>query len=116
MKELRFDGRVAIVTGAGRGLGRAHALLLASRGARVVVNDIGSPQGGNGGTASPADEVVQEITKAGGQAVASRDSVATPEGAASIVKTAVDAYGRVDILIHNAGICDWLPFADIEYE
>jgi NAD(P)-dependent dehydrogenase (short-subunit alcohol dehydrogenase family) len=116
MEKLRFDGRVAIVTGAGRGLGRAHAVLLASRGARVVVNDIVSPQGGKGVTASPADEVVREIINAGGQAVASCDSVATPEGAVSIVKTAIEAYGRVDILIHNAGICDWAPFSDLDYD
>jgi NAD(P)-dependent dehydrogenase (short-subunit alcohol dehydrogenase family) len=116
MAELRFDGRVAIVTGAGRGLGRAHALLLASRGARVVVNDLGTPQPGDGLTFSPADEVVREIINAGGQAVASHDSVATPEGAASIVKAAIDAYGRVDILIHNAGICNWAPFSAIDYD
>jgi NAD(P)-dependent dehydrogenase (short-subunit alcohol dehydrogenase family) len=116
MEELRFDGRVAIVTGAGRGLGRAYALLLASRGARVVVNDLPSSQGEEGVTASAADDVVQEIIKAGGQAVASSDSVATPEGAASIVKRAIDAYGRVDILVHNAGICSWLPFAEIAYD
>ncbi|MGK2912104.1 MAG: SDR family NAD(P)-dependent oxidoreductase [Sphingobium sp.] len=115
MEELRFDGRVAIVTGAGRGLGRAHALLLASRGARVVVNNLPPTQNANGINVSTADEVVQEIISAGGKAVSSSDSVATPEGVASIVNAAIDAYGRVDILIHNAGICDWTPFAEIDY-
>src|ERR1700758_110345 len=104
MAELRFDGRVAIVTGAGGGLGREHALLLASRGARVVVNDLGGAQDGTGSSAAPAEKVVEEITAAGGSAVADANTVSTPEGGAAIVQTALDAYGRVDILVNNAGI------------
>ncbi|MFL5172119.1 MAG: SDR family NAD(P)-dependent oxidoreductase [Microvirga sp.] len=100
-KELRFDGRVAIVTGAGGGLGRSHALLLASRGARVVVNDLGGSFTGEGASASAADRVVSEIKQAGGEAIASHDSV---EDGDKIVKTAIDAYGRVDIVVNNAGI------------
>lgn len=115
MAELRFDGRVAIVTGAGRGLGRAYAMLLASRGARVVVNDLITP-GAAGDAGAPADAVVREIIALGGKAVASHDSVATPEGATAIVKAATEAFGSVDILIHNAGICDWLPFPEIKYD
>ncbi len=104
-QELRFDGRVAIVTGAGAGLGRAYALELARRGARVVVNDLGGPRDGRGaGSGGPADEVVREIRDAGGEAVASHDSVATVEGGQAIVDAAVAAFGRVDILINNAGI------------
>ena len=103
MSELRFDNRVAIVTGGGRGLGRSYALLLASRGAKVVVNDLGSSLAGEGGDASAAQEVVNEIKSAGGQAVACVDSVATPEGGQAIVKSALDNYGQVDILIHSAG-------------
>src|SRR5499433_3900432 len=100
---IRFDNRVAIVTGAGGGLGRCHALLLASRGARVVVNDFGGNPDGTGSSESPADVVVKEILSAGGEAVANYDSVATPEGGAGIVQTALDAYGTVDIVINNAG-------------
>ena len=100
-KELRFDGKVAIVTGAGGGLGRSHALLLASRGAKVVVNDLGGSFTGEGKSASAADKVVDEIKAAGGTAVANYDSV---EQGDAIVKTAVDAFGRLDILINNAGI------------
>lgn len=102
---IRMDDRVAVVTGAGAGLGRVYALELAKRGAKVVVNDLGGARDGTGeGSASPADEVVQEIEAMGGEAVASYDSVATPEGGAAIVQTAVEAFGSVDILINNAGI------------
>jgi 3-hydroxyacyl-CoA dehydrogenase/3a,7a,12a-trihydroxy-5b-cholest-24-enoyl-CoA hydratase len=100
-KELRFDGKVAIVTGAGNGLGRSHALLLASRGAQVVVNDLGGSHTGDGKSTSAADKVVDEIKAAGGTAVANYDSVTDGD---KIVKTAVDAFGRLDILINNAGI------------
>jgi NAD(P)-dependent dehydrogenase (short-subunit alcohol dehydrogenase family) len=104
MRELRFDQRVAIITGAGRGLGRAYALLLASRGARVIVNDPGGSLQGSGLDASPAQEVAREIKAAGGEAAPCTASVATPEGGSAIVQTALDRYGRIDILIHNAGI------------
>jgi NAD(P)-dependent dehydrogenase (short-subunit alcohol dehydrogenase family) len=103
MAELRFDNRVAVITGAGRGLGRAYALLLASRGAKVVVNDLGSSMQGEGADASPAHDVVREIKAAGGEAVASTDSVATPQGGKAVIEAALDHYGRIDILIHNAG-------------
>lgn len=104
MSELRFDGRTAIVTGAGRGVGRVHALALASRGARVVVADLGGALDGTGSSSEPADEVVQEIRDGGGEAVACYASVADREGAASIVHAALDAFGRLDVLINNAGI------------
>jgi NAD(P)-dependent dehydrogenase (short-subunit alcohol dehydrogenase family)/acyl dehydratase/putative sterol carrier protein len=101
---IRFDGRVAIVTGAGAGLGRIYALELGKRGAKVVVNDLGGARDGAGGSQGPADEVVQEIKAMGGEAVASYDSVATEEGGEAIVAKAIEAFGRVDILINNAGI------------
>ena len=105
LPEIRFDGRVAIVTGAGAGLGRTYALELAKRGAKVVVNDFGGARDGAGtGSSSPADQVVAEIRAAGGEAVANYDNVATPEGGEKIVRTAVDFFGKVDILINNAGI------------
>ncbi|ODR20648.1 SDR family NAD(P)-dependent oxidoreductase [Mycolicibacterium porcinum] len=103
MSTLRFDDRVAVVTGGGRGLGREYALLLASKGAKVVVNDPGGSLTGDGTDSAPAHSVVDEIVSAGGQAVAATDSVATPEGGQAIVDTAVEHFGRVDILIHNAG-------------
>ena len=103
MSALRFDDRVAVVTGAGRGLGREYALLLAARGAKVVVNDAGVSLTGDGSDEGPAHAVVEEIVAAGGRAVASTDSVATAAGGRAIVDTALEHYGRVDILIHNAG-------------
>lgn len=102
---MSFEDRVSIVTGAGGGLGRAYAIDLAKRGAKVVVNDLGSaPDGSGSGNNRPADDVVHEIKQSGGEAIASYDSVATPEGGERIVKTATEAFGKVDILINNAGI------------
>lgn len=102
---IRFDGKVAVVTGAGAGLGRVYALELAKRGAKVVVNDLGAARDGSGpGSSTPADKVVDEIKAVGGEAVASHDSVATSEGGEAIINRAVEAFGRVDILINNAGI------------
>jgi NAD(P)-dependent dehydrogenase (short-subunit alcohol dehydrogenase family) len=100
---LRFDGRVAVVTGGARGLGRAYAELLAARGARVVVNDTGAAISGEGTDSGPAEEVARAIKAAGGDAIACTDSVATPAGGAAIVAAALDHYGRLDVLIHNAG-------------
>ena len=108
---IRFDGKVAIVTGAGGGLGRAHALELARRGARVVVNDLGGAVDGSGGSSQAAKDVVAEIKALGGEAVANGGSVGDREGARSIVRDAVDAYGTVDILINNAGILRDKSFA-----
>jgi 3-hydroxyacyl-CoA dehydrogenase/3a,7a,12a-trihydroxy-5b-cholest-24-enoyl-CoA hydratase len=113
---LRFDGKVAIVTGAGAGLGRAYALLLASRGAKVVVNDLGGDVKGTGGNSKAADVVVDEIKKAGGVAVANYDSVEFGE---KIVKTATDAFGTVDIVINNAGILrdvSFLKMTDADWD
>ena len=101
---LTFDGRTAIVTGAGRGMGRAHALLLAQRGANVVVNDLGGAMDGTGADDGPAQQVVGEIEAAGGRAVADTSSVATTEGAEAIAKLAVDTFGGIDIVVNNAGI------------
>jgi NAD(P)-dependent dehydrogenase (short-subunit alcohol dehydrogenase family) len=99
-----LDGKVAIVTGAGGGIGRAHALLFAKEGAKVVVNDLGGARDGSGSSEALASKVVEEIEAAGGEAIASFDSVATTEGATALVKRGVDAFGRVDILVNNAGI------------
>ncbi len=116
MRELRFDGRCVIVTGAGRGIGRCHALLLASRGAKVVVADLGGRLDGTGSSSEPAEQVVKEIKAAGGEAVACCASVAEEAGAASIVQTALDAFGRVDAVVNNAGIAepDWFEDLSIE--
>jgi NAD(P)-dependent dehydrogenase (short-subunit alcohol dehydrogenase family) len=116
MSELRFDDRVAVVTGAGRGLGRAYALLLASRGAKVVVNDTGASLTGDGADTGPAAEVVREIEAAGGKAFACTESVATAAGGQAIVQAALDHYGRIDILIHNAGTVRRAALTDMSYE
>ena len=100
----RLKGRVAVVTGAGRGLGRCHALALASEGAKLVINDLGGAVDGSGADKSPADEVVAEIKKMGGEAVANYDSVVTMEGGEKIIKAAIDNFGRLDILVNNAGV------------
>ena len=104
MKDIGFDGEVAVVTGAGHGLGREHAFQLAARGARVVVNDLGGSVDGSGSDAGAAQQVADEINAAGGEAVADVNSVATKQGGEAIIKTAVDVYGRVDIVVNNAGI------------
>ena len=104
MSALGYDGKVAIITGAGGGLGRQHALMMAKRGALIVVNDLGGSIDGVGSNASAAQIVVDEIKAIGGEAVADHNTVATPEGGQAIVQTAIDTYGRVDIVINNAGI------------
>jgi NAD(P)-dependent dehydrogenase (short-subunit alcohol dehydrogenase family) len=114
--QIDFDGRVAVVTGAGGGLGRSHALLLASRGAKVVVNDLGGNRAGEGGGEEMADKVVREIAEAGGEARANYASVADLEGARSIVDDAIEAYGKVDIVINNAGILRDKSFAKLTEE
>ena len=115
MSEISFDGRVAIVTGAGGGLGRTYALDLAARGASVVVNDLGGSVDGKGGDDAAAQKVVDEIKAAGGEAVANYDSVSSPEGGESIVKTAVDSFGKVDVVINNAGILRDKSFLKMEW-
>src|SRR5215472_3646208 len=116
MDELRFDGRSVIVTGAGRGFGRGHALLLASRGARVVVADYGVELDGTGSSPEPAESVAKEIEAAGGEAVPCFASVADEAGAATIVQTALDTFGGLDILVNNAGTSDpaWFEDADMD--
>jgi NAD(P)-dependent dehydrogenase (short-subunit alcohol dehydrogenase family) len=114
MAQVGFDGKVAIITGAGGGLGRQHALRLASRGALVVVNDLGGAVDGTGSSATAAQRVVDEIKAAGGEAVADANSVATPEGGEAIVQSAIDAFGRVDIVINNAGILRDKAFHNME--
>lgn len=109
-----LDGKVAIVTGAGNGIGREEALLFAREGARVVVNDLGGARDGQGADKSVAQTVVDEIRAAGGEAVANEDSVATPEGAEAIVKAAVEAFGGVDVLVNNAGILRDKTFLKME--
>ena len=114
MADLGFDGKVAIVTGAGGGLGRAHALELAKRGAKVVVNDLGGSMDGSGGHSEAALKVVEEIKAAGGEAIANGSSVTDDAGVARMVKDAMDAWGRIDILIANAGILRDKTFAKME--
>jgi NAD(P)-dependent dehydrogenase (short-subunit alcohol dehydrogenase family) len=112
--QIDFEGRVAVVTGAGGGLGRSHALLLASRGAKVVVNDLGGDRAGEGAGSEMADQVVKEIVDAGGEAVANYDGVHTWEGGEAIVRTALEAFGRVDIVVNNAGILRDTSFAKLD--
>lgn len=116
MADIRFDGKVAVVTGAGGGLGRSHALLLAKRGAKVVVNDLGGAIDGSGASQSAADKVAEEIRAAGGQAQANYDRVDSWAGAESIVKTALSAFGRVDIVVNNAGILRDVSFRKMTRE
>ena len=116
MSEISFDGRVAIVTGAGGGLGRTYALDLAARGASVVVNDLGGSVDGKGGDDTAAQKVVDEIKANGGEAVPNYDSVSSPEGGENIVKTAVDAFGKVDVVINNAGILRDKSFVKMEWD
>jgi NAD(P)-dependent dehydrogenase (short-subunit alcohol dehydrogenase family) len=116
MNELRFDGRVAVITGGGRGLGREYALLLAARGAKVLVNDNGSALDGSGGDAGPAQDVVREIAAMGGEAAACTDSVATPEGGKAIIEAAMDKFGRIDVLIHSAGNSRFQPLETLSHE
>ena len=116
MSEIRFDDRVAVITGAGGGLGKSYALEFAQRGGKVVVNDLGGAADGSGGGASMADQVVKEIIEAGGTAVANYDSVATPEGGEAIIQTALDNFGQVDIVVNNAGILRDKSFAKLSTE
>lgn len=116
MSERNFEGRVAVITGSGRGLGFEYAKLLAGKGARVVVNDNGSALDGSGGDVSVAEKATDAIRKAGGEAVASSDSVVTPEGGAAIIQSALDTWGRIDVLIHNAGNTRFDDFANVSNE
>jgi NAD(P)-dependent dehydrogenase (short-subunit alcohol dehydrogenase family) len=114
LSDIRFDGRVAVITGAGGGLGKTYAQDLARRGASVVVNDLGGSADGTGGGSSMADATVKEIIEAGGKAVANYDSVATPEGGKAIIQTALDNFGKVDVLVNNAGILRDKSFLKLE--
>jgi NAD(P)-dependent dehydrogenase (short-subunit alcohol dehydrogenase family) len=113
MPELRFDDRVAVITGAGRGLGRAYALFLGAKGAKIIVNDTGGSLRGEGSDRGPAEEVARTIVAAGGEAVASNESVATAQGGRAIIASALEHYGRIDILIHNAGIVRSAPLQEM---
>lgn len=114
--ELRFDDRVAVITGAGRGLGRAHALLFASRGAKVVVNDLGGSHEGDGSSAGPANSVVAEINAAGGTAVGDTNDIGTEDGCHALIDTAIREFGCVDIVVNNAGISRWATFPEADSE
>jgi NAD(P)-dependent dehydrogenase (short-subunit alcohol dehydrogenase family) len=114
VSELRFDNQAIVITGAGRGMGRTHALELAARGANVVVNDLGSDSDGNGSSPSPAQSVVDEIVASGGSAVANTDSVATSEGCDALIAAAIEQFGRIDAIIHNAGIVTFVPVAQLD--
>jgi NAD(P)-dependent dehydrogenase (short-subunit alcohol dehydrogenase family) len=116
MTDLRFDGRVALVTGGGRGMGRMHSLLLAQRGAQVIVNDLGAAMDGAGESGAPADEVVEEIRHAGGIALADTHDVATQHGANEMVALAIRHFGRLDVVVHNAGIVTFIPFSQMTYQ
>ena len=116
MSQVSFENRTVIVTGAGNGLGKAYALDLGSRGAKVVVNDLGGAVDGSGSGSTPADEVVNEIIANGGEAVANYDSVASKEGGESIVQTAIDNFGTVDAVVNNAGILRDKSFANMSEE
>ena len=116
MSEFSFEGRVAVVTGAGRGLGRAYARLLAERGAKVVVNDLGGSMEGDGSDTGPAQKVVDEIVAAGGQAVADTHDVSTEAGAQAIIGSAVEHFGRIDVLVNNAGIIRYAGLPEIDAE
>ena len=116
MSELRYDGRVAVITGGGRGLGAAYAWLLAGRGCRVVINDVGASMRGDANIEDPAHDLAAEICASGGEAVASIDSVATPEGGKTIIEAAMDTFGRVDIVIHSAGNVRRAPLTEMSYE
>jgi NAD(P)-dependent dehydrogenase (short-subunit alcohol dehydrogenase family) len=113
VEPLSFDGRVAIITGAGGGLGRSHALELARRGASLVINDLGGSVAGDGSSDSPAEATAEECRRLGAEAVANTDSVATPEGGAAIVRAAIDAFGQVDVVINNAGILRDASFKNV---
>ena len=116
MTEHRFDGRVAVITGGGRGLGREYALLLAARGARVLINDNGSALDGSGADAGPAHDVVREIEVMGGEAAVCTESVATPAGGKAIIDAAMDSFGQIDILIHSAGNSRFCPLETLSHE
>jgi len=116
MSEIRYDGKVAIVTGAGNGLGRSHALALAARGAKVVVNDLGGARDGTGGSLSAAETVVKEIADAGGEAMANGANVTNAVDVSAMVKATMEKWGRIDILVNNAGILRDKTFAKMELD